>query len=289
MELITPNSECLSASKELTTMELSAVENPLFQILRIVRQDIFQFLNPKDHLNLSIVFKDTLFLQIIKNTLKEINYCDHLLLTKTFMDEYILLLISKLNYQCAHSTIYYDEMVECFVKREDYNSVIKFILENIEIERIKDETLNQLNRGFWNHISNKCKLSEKFIFKWSHRINMFRFKLNKKYRTMSVGKCFEQWLLPRQFSKKFHSVFPGFKHYRPCYICFDDVDYHHKTFFNHKGFFEADEWVCENCIYYEDYIESDYSDYEPSDRRWSEDDSDYSGEFSDSDSDGSEP
>lgn len=229
-------------------------------VLKVMRQDIFQYLDPKDHLNLSIIFKDLLFLQI-QNTIGKLCLEDHLKLTKIFMDDYILFLIQK--YKRVFRNPSHDPDFE------DYYSVIKFILENVPIESIKDETLNQLNRGFWNHISSKCKLSEKFIFKWSHRINMFRFKLNEKYRIFSVGDYLERWMLPRQFSKKFHLIFPGFKYYKPCSICFDDVNYHYKAFFeNHK-------WICEECDN-ELYSDTEYSDYyEPPDRRWSEDDTDY--------------
>ena len=233
----------------------------LFSILRVIRQDIFQYLSPKDHLNLSIIFKDLLFLQI-QNTLSQLDHQDHLKLTKIFMDNYILFLIQKLNYKRTFCAPYYNPNLI------DYDSMIKFIIENICIEYLKDETLNQLNRGFWNHISSKCKLSEKFIYKWSHRINMFRFKLNEKYRIMSDGDYLERWLLPRQFSKKFHQIFPGFKYYRPCSICFDDVNYHY------KAFFENNEWICEKCN--NDILFGDDSlFYELPDRRWSEDDTDY--------------
>lgn len=233
-------------------------------VLKVMRQDIFQYLSPKDHLNLSIIFKDLLFLQI-QNTIGKLCLEDHLKLTKIFMDDYILFLIQKLNYKKVFRIPYYDP--DLVIQSEDYHSVIKFILENIPIEYVKDETLNQLNRGFWNHISSKCKLSEKFIFKWSHRINMFRFKLNEKYRIFSVGDYLERWMLPRQFSKKFHLIFPGFKYYKPCSICFDDVHYHHKAFFENHG------WICEECYYDDDFSDLDY--YEPPDRRWSEDDTNY--------------
>ncbi|CCV01746.1 hypothetical protein IIV22_069R [Invertebrate iridescent virus 22] len=239
----------------------------LFNILRVVRQDIFQYLCPKDHLNLSIIFKDLSFLR--KNTLSQLNHEDHLFLTNIFMDDYILFLIEKLDYKKTFYCPYYNP--DLTIEKEDYDSVIKFILENISLENLCDKTLNKLNKGFWNHISSKCKLSEKFIFKWSHRINMFRFKLNSKYRIMSDADFLDRWLLPRQFSKKFHTLFPGFKHYCPCSICFDDLDYHY------KAYFENNEWICEKCndelFGDDDSLFDDY--YEPPDRRWSEDDTDY--------------
>lgn len=239
----------------------------LFNILRIVRQDILQYLSPKDHLNLSIIFKDLLFLKIQNS---QLNHQDHLKLTEIFMDEYILFLISKLDYRKTFHCPYYDP--DLIIEKEDYDSIIKFILENISLENLQDETLNKLNKGFWNHISSECKLSERFIYKWSHRINMFRFKLNKKYRIMSDGDYLKRWLLPRQFSKKFHQIFPGFKHYRPCSICFDDVNYHY------KAFFENNEWICEKCN--NDILFGDDSlFYELPDRRWSEDDTDYDTDY----------
>lgn len=166
---------------------------------------------------------------------------DHKNLCLAFMDKYILYLLDSNSYR---------------KKVNNYDYIIKMVLETINIHSLKSTTLNLLHREFWNHISLNCRLKEKFIYKWSHKINMFRFKLNKHNKN------------GRQFSAKFLSRFPGIETYKPCSKCFDDTNYHYYSFCI------DDQWMCEDC--YDKYnswfdLEPDY----PSDRHWSEDDTDY--------------
>lgn len=218
----------------------------LLQILNVVKQDIFKFLGPQDLINLTILFKDFMFLEFKYEFL---NLQDHLKLTRIFMDDYILFLLKK--------------------PGKEYNSVVKFILEHIDVESLADETLNSFHKGFWRYISYRCRLTESFVFKWSHKINLFRLKLNTWF-TPNIS-YLDGWNPPRRFSKKFHNLFPGFKHYKPCSECFDDVDHHYKAFYLNNT------WICEDCMMYtekDSLFHFDYIDYDPPDRSWSDDNSD---------------
>jgi len=220
--------------------------NLLFKVLLNNSRDLFKYLDPEDHKNLSVAF----------------------------LDDYILYLLDRVNYKPNAAKDHYFEFDDCsnsMVKKEmDYDFVLKMVLESIDINRLRTSTLNLLHRGFWNHVSLNCRLKEKFVYKWSHKINMLKFKLNKNCR--GFGGEYGQ-LLPRPFSKKFRARFPGIETYKPCFICFEDTDYHYSSFLIDN------DWMCEDCMYEEDddiYDEwYDDSDYLPSDRHWSEDDTDY--------------
>ena len=184
-----------------------------------------------------------------------LSYEDHKNLSIAFMDKYVPFLLDRVNYRKKTPV--------------DYDDVVKMVLSAINVNRLNSTTLNRLHRGFWNHISLNCRLKERFVYRWSHKINMFRFKLNNNCRGYGGD---DGQLLPRPFSNKFKARFPGINEYKPCSICFEDTDYHYNRFFIEH------EWVCENCMYdYEDESEFDYNDmdYLPSDRHWSEDDTDY--------------
>lgn len=179
---------------------------------------------------------------------------DHKKLANAFMDKYIHFLLDDLddlNYRKAFPN-------------PNFDHIIKMVLESIKIHRLKSTTLNRLNRGFWNHISLYCRLKEKFIYKWSHKINMFRLKVNSNFRFQV--KWYGEFL-PRKFSKKFYSIFPGMKDYKPCVRCFDDTDHHYKPYLIQYG------WICQECE--EKDRATWYDDDYLSDRHWSVDDSDY--------------
>lgn len=196
-----------------------------------------------------------MILSIIDEELfKYLSIEDHVNLAVAFPDKYLHFLLGKVNYK--------------FSTTVDYDSVIKMALESININNLKPYTLNLFHKGFWNHISLNCRLQEKFIYKWSHKINFFRLKVNKHCR--NLGGQFGWELLPRQFSEKFKSRFPGIENYKPCKICFQDTDDHY------NNFLVENEWVCEECMYNDSLFDYDDRDYEPLDRRhWSEDDTDY--------------
>lgn len=187
---------------------------------------------------------DLLFKAILSNVddlFKYLSYEDHKKLSIAFMDEYIGFLYSR------------DE------------TILKKVLESINIHQLHPTTLNTFHRGIWNHISLNCKLREKFIYRWSHKINMLRLRINNNCRNFDKHGN----LLPRKFSEKFISIFPGMLEYKPCNYCFDDLSYHYK------------EWFCDNCKKYPlsdsanvimEFFTPLWSD---SDRHWSDDDSDY--------------
>ena len=135
---------------------------------------------------------------------------DHKKLANVFMDKYIHILLDFLSYRKV-------------TQNHNFDYVIKEVLESINIHRLKSITLNRLHKGFWNHISLNCRLKEKFIYKWSHKINMLRLKLNKNCR-QEYNEYDE--LLPRKFSEKFNLIFPGMEDYKPCIDCF-----HHQVCF----------------------------------------------------------
>ena len=204
---------------------------------------------------------------------------DHKKLAVVFMDKYILVLLDYLSYRKVNLN-------------HNLDHVIKEVLETINIHRLKSTTLNRLHRGFWNHISLNCRLKEKFIYKWSHKINMLRLKVNKKCRSTSA----DGLLLTRNFSTKFNSIFPGMENYKPCSVCFKDTSDHWpevKAFelgYMMEVFMDPDDLNSQRLIYPGEYLcfdchssnddnndefDYDYDDYLPSDRHWSEDDSDY--------------
>jgi hypothetical protein len=207
------------------------------------------------------------FLTLNREIFPYLSFDDHIRLAQTYKDEYIHILLSKLNYT--------PQVKKWYTITTDYDLLLKTVLEHLNVNQLKSTTLNALHRGFWNHISLKCRLKEKFIYKWSHKTNMLKLKLNKNCRYYSTEGC----LLPRKFSDKFYGVFPGMKEYQPCEYCFEDTSYHYKpVFYEYEGY-----WVCEECD--EGFGDRDFGpsfgdsggylgDYCPEDRHWSDDDSD---------------
>ncbi len=47
-------------------------------------------------------------------------------------------------------------------------------------DNLKEKTLNLLSTSTWKYISLYALMDEKFIFKWSHKIDLFRLKMNEK-------------------------------------------------------------------------------------------------------------
>lgn len=212
------------------------------------------------------------FLTLNREIFPYLSFEDHIRLAQTYKDEYIHILLSKLNYT--------PQVKKWYTMTTDYDLLLKTVLEHLNVNQLKSTTLNALHRGFWNHISLNCRLKEKFVYKWSHKINMLRLKLNKNCRDYSAEGC----LLPRKFSDKFYGLFPGMKEYQPCEYCFEDTSYHSKpVFYEYEGY-----WVCEECDEEGSLFGFDgrdfgpsfgdsggyFGDYWPEDRHWSDDDSD---------------
>lgn len=223
----------------------------LFKVLHTNTKELFKYLDYEDHKNLSIAF----------------------------VDKYINVLLDRVNYRqnmgIQDRYLEYDHDSNSMVtKTTDYDYTIKMALENINIHSLKSVTLNRLHKGFWNHISLNCRLKEKFIYKWSHKINMVKFLLNKNCRNLKDG---YGDFLPRNFSETFKTRFPGIENYKPCCICFDDTDYHY------KNYFMENDWFCEECMNeYDDHSSlfdcwsgggDDYDEYRR--KHWSDDDTDY--------------
>jgi hypothetical protein len=176
---------------------------------------------------------------------------DHANLAVAFMDRYIHLLLDQVSYP----------------NNTKFDEIVKHVLVKVKINRLKSVTLERLHRGFWNHISEHCKLGEKFVYKWSHKICMFRLRVNSNCRNTVYDDEYNGTLAPRQFSEKFISVFPGMADYKPCYMCFEDTDHDH---IRHAS---GSEWVCDYCVYLDDpwygcedpWLEVDY--HYPSDEQ----------------------
>jgi hypothetical protein len=221
-----------------------------------------------------MIVKMNLLLRVLfinnREIFKYLDYDDHKNLSLAFMDNYIIFLLDRINYRKNAGRDHYFEYDFNLKKRVkkvvDYDFIVKMVLESININRLKSKTLNLLHRGFWNHISLNCKLKEKFVYKWSHKINMMRFKLNKNCRGFGADNGV---MFPRPFSNKFKARFPGIEMCKPCFRCFEDT----ANLF--RPIFFDSEWMCEDCYNNESSFEYDDSDYLPSDRHWSEDDTDY--------------
>jgi hypothetical protein len=203
------------------------------------------------------------FLTLNREIFPYLSFEDHIRLAQTYKDEYIHILLSKLNYT--------PQVNKWYTMTTDYDLLLKTVLEHLNVNQLKSTTLNALHRGFWNHISLNCRLKEKFVL---------RLKLNKNCRDYTAEGC----LLPRKFSDKFYGLFPGMKEYQPCEYCFEDTSYHSKpVFYEYEGY-----WVCEECGEEDSLFGFDdrnfgpsfgdsggyFGDYWPEDRHWSDDDSD---------------
>ncbi len=83
---------------------------------------------------------------------------DHINLAETMKDDYILLLL----------------------RRPSKKNILDDVLSNIDLTILKEKTLNLLSTSTWKYISLYALMDEKFIFKWSHKIDFFRLKMNEK-------------------------------------------------------------------------------------------------------------
>lgn len=149
---------------------------------------------------------------------KYLDYDDHKNLSLAFMDNYIIFLLDRINYRKNAGRDHYFEYDFNLKKRVkkvvDYDFIVKMVLESININRLKSKTLN-LHRGFWNHISLNCKLKEKFVYKWNHKINICfldHFQTNLKL-VFQVLKCVNRVLdvlkIQPTFFVQFFSILNG--------------------------------------------------------------------------------
>ncbi len=79
---------------------------------------------------------------------------DHINLAETMKDDYILLLL----------------------RRPSKKNILDDVLSNIDLTILKEKTLNLLSTSTWKYISLYALMDEKFIFKWSHKIDFFQIE-----------------------------------------------------------------------------------------------------------------
>lgn len=148
---------------------------------------------------------------------------DHINLAETMKDDYILLLL----------------------RRPSKKNILDDVLSNIDLTILKETTLNLLSTSTWKYISLYALMDEKFIFKWSHKIDFFRLKMNEKGCVYGGGAFDPHFTLQRRvFSKKFHKLFPGFQMYEPCERCYIDTQWLSKNIYIK----DEQKWFCEDCF-----------------------------------------
>lgn len=181
-----------------------------FKVLCTIDLELFQYLTVEDHSKLALAFTDR-YVNILVDKLGNRSY------RRSYIDR------RGSSYSGLWSGFYSETDLDV-----DLDLVIKHVLSNVlPINRLKSTTLERLHRGFWNHISLECKLKEKFIYKWSHKISMRRLAVNRNVI----------------FSAKFYSVFPGMLRYEPCCECFEDTSYDYPQYYVGN-----DEWSCVKCM-----------------------------------------
>ncbi|ADO00459.1 hypothetical protein WIV_gp115 [Wiseana iridescent virus] len=176
------------------------------------------------------------------NIMDSLSFEDHINLVETMVDDYILLLRS----------------------RPSQRTLLNDVLTTIDLSMLQSHTLEMLSKSTWKQISLYADMNEVFIFKWSHKLDFIKLKLNESkgvYGGWAFSSRFN--FQPRKFSKKFHTLFPGFKMYQPCWRCFDDTQWLSKTIYikDEKKWFCWDCWckVCWYCRLGEDGHEPDCS------------------------------
>lgn len=154
--------------------------------------------------------------EIENNIFKQLNIEDHINLGKAMMDDYVKMLLG----------------------RKTMQTILNTVLVNINLTKLQHHTLELLGRSQWKHISMYSDLDESFIIKWSHKLNFFFLKNNLP------GDYNEEYkFVPRVFSKKFHSIFPGFKTYEPCHLCCIDTQWFSNIFLEEENI-----WFCKDCF-----------------------------------------
>ncbi|CCV02016.1 hypothetical protein IIV22A_172R [Invertebrate iridescent virus 22] len=187
------------------------------------------------------------------NIMDSLSLDDHINLAETMKDDYILLLLS----------------------RPSQRKLLNDVLTSINLSILKTSTLKCLSKSTWKQISLYSDMSEDFIIKWSHKLDFFRLKVNES------GGIYGGWAFsprfdfePRNFSKKFHTLFPGYQKYKPCFRCFDDTQWLVKTTYikDEKKWYCRECWfqVCWYCLdedckgecnWYDDWYDYDWYDY----------------------------
>lgn len=148
---------------------------------------------------------------------------DHIHLAETMKDDYILLLR----------------------RRPSKKNILDDVLSNVDLNTLKETTLNLLSNSTWKYISLYALMDEKFIFKWSHKIDFLRLKINEKGCVYGGGAFDPHFTLQRRvFSKKFHKLFPGFQMYEPCERCYLDTQWLSKNIYIK----DEQKWFCEDCF-----------------------------------------
>ncbi len=79
---------------------------------------------------------------------------DHINLAETMKDDYILLLL----------------------RRPSKKNIVDDVLSNIDLTILNRKNFKFMSTSTWKYISLYALMDEKFIFKWSHKIDFFRLK-----------------------------------------------------------------------------------------------------------------
>lgn len=155
------------------------------------------------------------------NIMDSLSLDDHINLAEAMKDDYILLLMS----------------------RPSQISLLNEILTVIDLSLLANQTLELLSKSTWRHISLYAEMSESFIIMWSHKLDFIRLKLNERggiYGGLGFSSRYN--FQPRQFSQEFHTLFPGFQMYQPCWRCFDDTQWFSSIYIK-----DEKKWYCQEC------------------------------------------
>ena len=117
---------------------------------------------------------------------KQLSIKDHINLAEVMLDDYIYYLLATLN-------------------EKERERILIEVLYRIPLDKFKDQILECLSERYWRHISRFAKMEEKFIIRWSHKINFKLLKQNAYKRRCKNG-AYDL----RPFSRRFHKLFPGF-------------------------------------------------------------------------------
>ena len=123
----------------------------------------------------------------VKIIFKLLSIKDHINLAEVMLDDYVYYLLTTLN----------EKEREC---------ILMEIFCGIPLDKFKDQTLECLGERCWRYISRFAKMEEKFIIKWSHKIN-FRLLKQSAYKRRHKNGAYGM----RSFSRRFHELFPDYE------------------------------------------------------------------------------
>ena len=148
-----------------------------------------------------MLYKVLNFPDAAKIIFKLLSIKDHTNLAEVMLDDYMYYLLTTLN-------------------EEERKPILMENFDRIPLDKFKNQTLDCLCKRYWRYISRFAKMKENFIIKWSHKIHFMLLKQNA-----SKSRYNNDISILRPFSRKFHKLFPGFKDYRPCCICWVDTQW----------------------------------------------------------------